>query len=109
MGADGAGDAPGEDSELTGIDEARRRIAEAARTNATVLDLGGLGLTEVPEELYALGQLKGALSRGMAATMSAKSRIWNRLLTEDKRKCNAMGALPPALFTSLASPHSSAP
>ena len=34
MGADGAGSASDEDSELTGIDEARRRIAEAARTDA---------------------------------------------------------------------------
>jgi hypothetical protein len=30
MGAGGSGETPGEGGELTGIDEARRRIAEAA-------------------------------------------------------------------------------
>jgi hypothetical protein len=37
--------------------EARRRIAAAARESTNELDLGGLGLVEIPEELYALTQL----------------------------------------------------
>ena len=100
MGADGAGDTPGEGSELTGIDEARRRIAEAARTGATVLDLGGLGLTEVPEELYALGQLKRLY---LGAAEGVREKSYFALTQEDKKKCNALKTLPSALLTSL--PH----
>ena len=38
--------------------EAERRIAEAQRTNATELDLSGLGLTSLPESLFQLTQLQ---------------------------------------------------
>jgi internalin A len=41
-----------------GLLEARRRIEAAARDRARELDLGGLRLTEIPEELSALTQLK---------------------------------------------------
>ncbi len=41
-----------------GLLEACRRIEVAARGKAEELDLGGLGLTEIPEELYALTHLK---------------------------------------------------
>jgi internalin A len=85
-------------TKLAGIDEARRRIAEAARTGATVLDLGGLGLTEVPEELYALRQLE-VLYLGAAEGVRDKP-FWEHT-HEDKKKYNALRALPPALFLSL--------
>jgi hypothetical protein len=41
-----------------GLLEACRRIEVAARSKAEELDLGGLGLTEIPIELYALTHLK---------------------------------------------------
>ena len=41
-----------------GLAEARERIAEAARSGAEQLDIGGLGLTDVPEALFELGQLR---------------------------------------------------
>jgi hypothetical protein len=40
-----------------GVAELRRCIAEAKRTNAKELNMGGLGLVQVPEELFELGQL----------------------------------------------------
>jgi hypothetical protein len=45
------------------LQEARRRIKDAARDKAEELDLGGLGLTEIPEELYAL-TFEGAIFGG---------------------------------------------
>ena len=41
-----------------GIEEARRLIAENQRTQDPFLDLGNLGLTELPEELWELTHLK---------------------------------------------------
>ena len=46
-----------------GLAEAERRIAEAKRTGATELDLGGLGLEEVPSTLPALEPTQDALFR----------------------------------------------
>ena len=85
-------------AKLTGIDEARRRIADAARANAIVLDLGGLGLTEVPEELYALSQLEVLY---LGAAQGVREEPYWDLPQEYKKQCNAVSALPPALFTSL--------
>ena len=41
-----------------GIEEARCLIAENQRTQDPFLDLGNLGLTELPEELWELAHLK---------------------------------------------------
>ena len=41
--------------EAEGWAEAQRRIAVCRETQADMLDLGGLRLTRVPEELYELG------------------------------------------------------
>src|SRR5260370_178928 len=81
-----------------GLLEACRRIEVAARGKAEELDLGGLCLTEIPELLYALTHLK-VLYLGAPKHLQ-KIPYWERT---DKKKCNALRALPPALFTSL--PH----
>jgi len=83
-----------------GLLEACRRIEVAARGKAEELDLGGLGLTEIPEELYALTHLK-VLYLGAPKHLQ-KIAYWRRT-QEDRKKYNAVRALPPALFTSL--PH----
>src|SRR5437879_6146221 len=38
--------------------EARRRIAAAKESGATLLDLGNLGLAEIPAEIASLGELR---------------------------------------------------
>ncbi len=81
-----------------GLAEARRRIAEARRTDAEELDIGGLGLAEVPAELFELGQLK-VLYLGLPKTAAEKP--WWQRTQDDKKTCNAVRALPPALFASL--------
>jgi internalin A len=81
-----------------GLAEARRRIAEAGRAGAEELDLGGLGLTAAPEELFELGQLK-ALYLGHSKVAAGKPRRERTL--QDHNARNAIEALPPALFTSL--------
>jgi hypothetical protein len=83
-----------------GLAEVRRRIAEAKRKAAEELDIGGVGLTEVPEELFALGQIK-ALYLGLPK--AAAETPYNLRTEEDRKSHNAVSALPPALFASL--PH----
>ena len=80
-----------------GRGEALRRIAEAKAAGAEELDLGGLGLTEVPVELFDLAQLK-VLYLGLVPE-AAKKPDWQRT-QEDKKTCNAVSALPAAFFTS---------
>jgi internalin A len=81
-----------------GLQEARRCIEAAARDQAEELDLGGLRLTEIPEELYAVRQLK-VLYLGTPKHLQ-KIPYWDRD-EGDREKCNWLRALPPALFTSL--------
>jgi Leucine-rich repeat (LRR) protein len=83
-----------------GLAEALRRITEAKRVSAEELDIGGLGLTEIPPELFELPQLK-VLYLGLHADV-ANLPYYERT-EKDKKTCNAVRALPPALFTSL--PH----
>ena len=81
-----------------GREEAERRIDEAQRTGATELDLGGLGLEAVPDSLSRLTQLQ-VLYLGLPKEVAEKPYY---LRTEEDRKtCNAVRALPPALFASL--------
>ncbi len=49
---------PADETKLDPMAEAKRRIAEARRTNARRLDLSVLGLTEVPDSLFELRQLQ---------------------------------------------------
>ena len=44
--------------EHDGMETARRRIAEEAQARTGTLDLGFLGLPEIPEELFALSHLR---------------------------------------------------
>src|SRR5579871_270219 len=81
-----------------GLLEARHRIEVAARDRAEELDLGGLRLTEIPEELYALTDLK-VLYLG-APKRQQMIPYWDRA-DGDRERCNWIRALPPALFTSL--------
>jgi internalin A len=81
-----------------GLQEARRRIEAAARDRAEELDLGGLRLTEVPEELYALTWPK-VLYLGVPGHLY-EIPYWDRP-EGDRDKCNWITVLPPALFTSL--------
>ena len=81
-----------------GLAEALQRIANAKNIGADELDLGGLGLTEVPEELFELTQLK-VLYLGLpkpAAEKAPGRRTWG-----DREACNAVKVLPPAFFASL--------
>lgn len=50
---------------------AEERIAEAARTGQDWLDLGGLGLTRLPEGLFQLTELR-RLNLGASRTLSAE-------------------------------------
>jgi Leucine-rich repeat (LRR) protein len=76
------------------IEEARRRIAQAATAGLEELDLGGLNLCDVPEEVFALTQLKrfymGRERTGGSAPTSLGGGARNRLAT-----------INPRLFTSL--------
>ena len=83
---------------VEGLAETRRRIVEAGRYGAEELDIGGLGLTAVPEELFELGQLK-VLYLGLPK-VAADKPSWQRT-DENQKTRNAVRALPPALFTSL--------
>ena len=87
-------------TETPSLQEARRRIEAAAREGAEELDLGGLGLTEIPEELYALTHLK-VLYLGVPENLQKIPYWWRS--EKDKKRCNAVSELPPAFFTSL--PH----
>ena len=86
----------------SGEAEALRRIEEARQTGAEVLDLGGLGLTEITDELIeklaSLGQLP-TLHLGLAKGVAEKS--YYARTNEDEKLCNAVRVLPPALFSVL--------
>src|SRR5262245_2734681 len=76
------------------IEEVRRRIAKALAEGLDELDLGGLGLREVPEEIFALTDLKrlhlGRATTGGSAGTSGVGEARNRL-----------AAIDPRLFTKL--------
>ena len=82
-----------------GFAEAKRRIAQAVRTGADGLDLGGLGLTEIPGELMELGQQLKVLYLDVAKDVRENPSLQFR--NDVKKKCNAVSELPPAFFTSL--------
>src|SRR5215471_12355516 len=91
-------------SEAEGRAEALRRIAACRTAQAEELDLGGLQLTGLDGELLAalcqLGWLR-RLFLGLSAEARAKPQL---ALTSGERNlkiCNALGALPGALFDAL--------
>ena len=81
-----------------GLQEARHRIGVAARDKDEELDLGGLGLTDIPEELFALTQLK-VLYLGVPKHVHPLRFV--ERTARHRKMCNALEAIPPALFTSL--------
>jgi Leucine-rich repeat (LRR) protein len=89
----------------SGMAEARRRIEAAARDKSGELDLGGLGLTEIPAELcdpqrYDLSRVR---TLWLGAPKALQKTPYSARSAEDQRKSNAVSVLPPTLFTSL--PH----
>jgi Leucine-rich repeat (LRR) protein len=81
-----------------GVAEAERRIATAAREGATELDLGGLGLEEIP---YSLLELKQLDTLYLGLPKDASEKPYPEGTKKDKKSRNAMSALPPAFFKSL--------
>jgi Leucine-rich repeat (LRR) protein len=85
-----------------GISEALRRVEVARKAGAEELDLGGLGLAEITEDLVAkiasLDQIK-VLYLGLSKKAANKPH-YNRT-DEDKKLCNVVRALPIILFNSL--------
>ena len=83
-----------------GFAEAERRIAEAAATRAETLDLGGLGLVELPKEWPDLPDVK-TLFLGYPEAVTEKPSYERS--KEGKKLCNAVKTLPAALFKAF--PH----
>jgi Leucine-rich repeat (LRR) protein len=75
-------------------DIALKRIAEANKSRAEELDLGGLGLTEVPPELTELPWLKRLF-------LGPDEKARKEYVELKKRKINALTKLPSKLFPPL--------
>ncbi|WP_051242709.1 leucine-rich repeat domain-containing protein [Stappia stellulata] len=82
----------------SGTEEALRRIAICKTDRSEDLDLGGLALQDVPEEILELTWLK-RLYLGLAADARKKPVVE----LSDTESCNAFRALPNALSSAL--PH----
>jgi internalin A len=91
-------------SEAEGRAEALRRIAACRTAQTEELDFGGLQLTALDGELLAALCQLGWLRR-LFLGLSAEARGKQELAFTDGRKntkvCNALGALPAALFDAL--------
>ena len=84
-----------------GLAEAERRIDEAAATGAETLDLGGLGLVELPERWPALPGVK-TLFLGYPEAVWEKPSF--QRTEEDKKLFNVVRSLPAALLKALPRP-----
>ena len=78
----------------TGFAEAERRIAVCVAEKSESLDLGGLGLQDLPPGIAKLTWLK-YLFLGPDADARNKPHLIG--LSRDKKSCNALRALPDAL------------
>src|SRR4029077_17787016 len=91
-------------SEAEGRAEALRRIAACRTAQAEELDLGGLELTTLDGELLAalcqLGWLR-RLFLGLSAEAREKPQLAFINEGKNSKVCNALGALPGALFDAL--------
>jgi internalin A len=86
--------------EAAGRAEAQRRIAACRETRGEDLDLGGLQLTRVPEEVYELRWLRRLY---LGADPEARNdRDFGGYDENDRKRCNALGALTGALCKALA-------
>ena len=79
--------------EAEGWAEAQRRIAVCRETQADRLDLGGLQLTCVPEEVYELGWLRRLY---IGADAEGRSRI--SAMTEETKRDATRSARCPSLY-----------
>ncbi|MCH9808555.1 MAG: hypothetical protein K0U74_12555 [Alphaproteobacteria bacterium] len=109
-----------------GLAIARRRIAECIETGDETLDLGGLQLTEIPAEAVLAaraGRLAHVKRLYLGGDAAVRAPDWDKVLEErdefrdpmgdrfletpqslvlfDKKRWNALGALPDALFETL--------
>jgi internalin A len=80
------------------IDEALRRIAKARETHAEELDLGGLGLAEIPIEVLELRWLKRLY---LGPDEEGRQNRYRRPDEAAKLRRNGLGAVPIALFQAL--------
>ena len=91
-------------SEAEGRAEALRRIAACRTAQAEELGLGGLQLTALDGELLAalcqLGWLR-RLFLGLSAEAREKPQLAFINNEKNSKVCNALGALPGALFDAL--------
>jgi internalin A len=74
---------------LDGLSIARERIAKEAEENTGFLDMGELGLTELPEELFHLKHLRRL---NLGAGYYDAQREWQRSVSEIHEK-NSVGNL----------------
>src|SRR5215472_15723716 len=91
-------------SEAEGRAEALRRIAACRTARAEELDLGGLQLTVLDgEPLAALCQLGWLRRLFLGPSAKAREEPQHALINTKKNSkvCNALGALPGALFEAL--------
>ena len=82
----------------TGFAEAERRIAVCASEKSESLDLGGLALQDLPPEIAKLTWLKYLFLGPDAEARNKPHLIYNGF---DKKRCNALRALPDALKSAL--------
>ncbi len=80
---------------IPAMDEAWRRIRAATEASAKELDIGGLDLKELPEEIYELSHLE-ILYLGCPKEMQS---LHYRMRPDYRKNC--LGQLPPQLFISL--------
>ena len=81
-----------------GLTEARRRIAEAAKTEADTLDLGGLGLVDLTPLLDGLPPLPAVHTLNLGPAEPVREMPYFERTEADKKLCNAVETLPAALF-----------
>lgn len=84
-------------TEETGFAEARRRVSACGEIRGDTLDLGGLQLVRLPEELRELTWLRRLYLGG-----NAKVREKPDPIQQDQEGCNALRELPDGLFPALA-------
>lgn len=81
------------ETNITGYERALALIAQCKSSKSTTLDLGNLGLTEVPEELWECVWLK-RLNFGDFLYYASENERW--ILSKNKGEENQLSVIPPA-------------